>query len=69
MLEHLGVELPLGFVGLAEEFVPKICLGHWLRLGGTRATVQVELLGAWVPLPPVTCGVGADDVSSSPLIL
>jgi hypothetical protein len=25
MLEHLGVELPLGVVGLAVEFVPKDC--------------------------------------------
>ena len=24
-LEHLGVELPLGVLGLAVEFVPKVC--------------------------------------------
>jgi hypothetical protein len=29
MLEHLGVDLPLGVVGLAVEFVPKVCSGHW----------------------------------------
>jgi hypothetical protein len=28
MLQHLGVELPLGVVGLAVEFAPKVCLGH-----------------------------------------
>jgi hypothetical protein len=27
MLEHLGVELPLGVVGLATKFVPKVCSG------------------------------------------
>jgi hypothetical protein len=26
-LEHLGVELPLGVVGLAAEFAPKVCSG------------------------------------------
>ena len=69
MLEHLGVELPLGVVGLAVEFAPKVCSGHWPRPEGTCATGQVEFLGAWVLLVPVTPGVGADVVSSSPLIL
>jgi hypothetical protein len=27
----LGVELPLGVVGLAAEFVPKVCSGRWPR--------------------------------------
>ena len=27
VLEHLGVELPLGVVGLAVEFAPKVCSG------------------------------------------
>jgi hypothetical protein len=35
VLEHLGVELPLGVVGLAVEFVPKVCSGYQPRLGGT----------------------------------
>ena len=64
-----GVELPLGFVGLAAEFVPKVCSGHQLRLEGTCATGQVEFLGDYVPLVPVTPGVGTDVVSSSFLIL
>jgi hypothetical protein len=28
MLEHLGVELLLGVVGLASEIVPKVCSGQ-----------------------------------------
>jgi hypothetical protein len=56
-------------VGLAVEFVPKVCSGHQLRLEGTCATGQVEFLGAWVLLVPVTPGVGANVVSSSPLII
>jgi hypothetical protein len=31
VLEHLGVELLLGVVGLAAEFAPEICSGHWPR--------------------------------------
>ena len=46
VLERLGVELPLGVVGLAVEFMPKVCSGHRLRLEGTCATGQVEFLGA-----------------------
>jgi hypothetical protein len=69
MLERLGVELPLGVVGLAVEFEPKVCSGHWLRSEGTRATGWVGILGAWVLLVPVISSVGADVVSSSPLIL
>ena len=51
MLEHLGVELPLGVVGLAVEFVPKVCSGHQLRPEGTCATGQE---GVPVSLDP-TC--------------
>jgi hypothetical protein len=29
VLERLGVELPLGVVGLAVEFAPKVCSGCW----------------------------------------
>ena len=34
VLECLGVELPLGVVGLAVEFVPKVCSGHQPRQTG-----------------------------------
>ena len=69
MLQCLGVDLPLGTVGLATEFVPKVCLGHRPSLKGTPATGQEEFLGACVLLVPVTSGVGADVVSASSLIL
>jgi hypothetical protein len=54
VLEYLGVELPLGIVELAVEFVSKVFSGHQPRLEGTCATGQEEFLGAWVPLVPVT---------------
>ena len=69
VLERLGLELPLGVTRLAAEFVPKVCSGHQLRLEGSRATGQAVFLGTRVLLGPVTSGVGADVVSSSPLIL
>ena len=53
MLEHLGVELSLGVVGLAVEFVSKVFSGYQVRLEGTCATGQAEFLGAWVPLVPL----------------
>jgi hypothetical protein len=37
--------------------------GHQLRLEGTCATGLAEFLGAWVPLVPLTSGVGVDVVS------
>ena len=46
MLECLGVELPLGVVGLAAEFGHKVCSGHWPRLEGTCASSRAEFLGA-----------------------
>ena len=69
MLEHLGVELLLGVVGLATEFMLKVSLGHWPRLEGTHATGQTEFPCVWVLLVLVTPSVGTDVVSSSPLIL
>jgi hypothetical protein len=63
------MELPLGVVGQAAEFTPKVCSGHWLTLELNFATGQVEYLGAWVLLVPVIPGVGAGVVSSSLLIL
>jgi hypothetical protein len=50
VLECLEVELPLGVLGLAVEFTPKVCSGLQLRLEEIHATGRVELLGAWVPL-------------------
>jgi hypothetical protein len=66
MLECLGVDLPVGVVGLAVEFEPKVCSGHRLRQKGTHATGRVEFLGVQLALVPVTSGVGANVVSSSP---
>ena len=45
VLECLGVEIPVG-VGLAAEFTPKFCSGHWLRLGVICDSGRVEFLGA-----------------------
>ena len=66
MLECLGVELPLGVVGLPlKSLGPRSAQGtdpDWKE--------PVGFLLPWIPLVPVTSGgVGTDDVSSSPLIL
>ena len=53
-LEYMGVNLPLGIVGLAAEFKPKVCSGLWSRLEGTCATGWVRFLCPWIPLVPVT---------------
>ena len=68
MEECLGVVLPLGVVGLAAEFISKVCSRYHPRLEGTFATGWAEFLGAQVMLVPVTSSTGAD-VVSSPLIL
>ena len=61
VLENLGVELPLGVVGLAAEFGPKVCSGLQPRPEGTHITGQVGFLQPWIPLVPVTpSGVGTD---------
>jgi hypothetical protein len=31
MIEHMGVELSLGVLGLVAELVLKLSSGHWLR--------------------------------------
>ena len=70
VLEHLGVKLPLGVMGLAAEFSSKVCLGLWPRLERTLATGRVGFLHPWIPLVPVDpVSVGTYVVSSSPLIL
>jgi|UPI00001F7A40 hypothetical protein len=56
------MELPLDVVGLAAEFEPKVCSGKCPKTGRNLC----NWLGGWVLLVPVTSGVGADVVSSSP---
>jgi hypothetical protein len=54
VLEPLGVELPLGVVELAAEFMSKVCSGP--RLEGIRATGREEFLvsgSRWSQLLPV----------------
>jgi hypothetical protein len=48
MLEHLGIELPLGVVGLAAELVPNVCSGQWARLEGICASGWVVVPGCLV---------------------
>jgi hypothetical protein len=43
VLEFLGVEFPLGVVGLAAEFVPKVSSGVQPRLEGTHA-LEVSIM-------------------------
>ena len=43
VLEHLGVELLLGVVGLGAELVLKVCSGYWLRLEGTCGLARVPV--------------------------
>ena len=58
MLEHLGVEPPLGSMGLAAEFAPKVNQG---TMDGTRATGLAEFLRPWILLVTVTrSGVGTN---------
>lgn len=40
------MELPLGVVGPASEFLPKVCSGHGPRPEGTCVTGWAEFLGA-----------------------
>ena len=73
MLQCLGMDLPLGVVGLAGEFAPKVCSGPWPRqTRRTHATDLEEFLHAWVRPVPVTPGV-VDRccvlLTSDPLIL
>jgi hypothetical protein len=69
VLEHLGVELLLGVMGLAVEFAPKFCSGHWPIPERTCATGLEKFLHAWILLVPVTPEVQTDVVSFSPIIL
>ena len=49
MLEHLGVELPLGVVGLGAEPVPKVCSAQKLRPEGICATGWARVLASLDP--------------------
>lgn len=48
VLELLGVEIPLGIMGLGVEPVPKVCSGHRLRLEGSHATGWVGFMCLWI---------------------
>jgi hypothetical protein len=52
MLGCLGVELLLGIVGLAAEFVPKVCSGQGPRPEGTRVTGRDRVPGRMGPFGP-----------------
>lgn len=62
------MKLLMGVVGLAVEFMRKVCSGHLHRLEGTCAIGQ-EVAGLLDPTGPVILGVGTDAVFSLPLIL
>ena len=49
VLEHLGVELPLGVVGLGAEPEPKFCSGHRFRPEGTNYVSNNNLRGSQKP--------------------
>lgn len=70
MLKHLGVELPLGVVGLGAELPPNICSGYRLRLEEPHAHWQGG--GSCIPgsqRVPITPTVEAEVMASSPVIL
>ena len=73
MLECLGVELPLGVVGLAVEFASKVCSGLQPdRLEVTCASGLAEFLHVCIPPALVTTSVGDRCrvlLTSDPLIL
>jgi hypothetical protein len=59
MLKHLGVDLPLCFVGLALEFMPKVCSGHlWsydpghvrVPVSGSSSNVEKFILTVFLAL-------------------
>ena len=68
-LEHLGVDLPLGVEGLSEKPVPKVYLGHQLRVEGNHVLAKLWFLIPWVLGGPVTPGFGEDVLASSPVTL
>ena len=70
VLDHLGMEIPLGVVGLASEFGPKVCSSLQPRSEETHATGQVEFLNLWNMLAPVIPrGVGTGKSPKGPFTL
>ena len=61
--------LPLGVVGLGVKPAPKVCSGNLLKQEGTLPLPGQGFLSLWILGVPVTPGVGADVVASSPVIL
>ena len=69
VLDHLRVKLPLGVVREGPKPAPEVCSGNSFRQEGTCATGWVGFLHPWIQLVLIPSSVGADVVSSSPLIL
>ena len=69
MFDGMGLELSLGVVGLAVEFLPKFCSGNLLRPERTLATGGAMLLGHQIPMVSVIPSVGTELVSSSTPVL
>ena len=68
MSDLLGVEPPLGIVGMGGETAPKVCAGHSCKLEGTRASGWVGVPASLDPGDLITLGIGAD-ILASPVIL
>ena len=67
MLGSLGVEIPLGVMGLSADITPK---ANQPRPECTQVTGLAGILCPWILLIAIIPGgVRADDMSSSPLIL
>ena len=58
MLEHLGVQPPIGVVVFGVESVHKVCSRNWFRLERTIASGWVGVPASLDPGVPVTLGVG-----------
>ena len=52
MLECLGVELPLGVVGLAVQFSPIVCSGYWAQTGSNPCHWSGRVPGSLDPTAP-----------------
>ena len=58
MLQHLGVNLSLGVVGLGVESAPKVCSGHRLKLEGTLDPGDPSYSWCWDRCGYLTCDCG-----------